>query len=142
MVRNKSDFGSRIKKLICALIPFLLLVSGVCFEEVKADSMFPYSFSEGESSSISYGNKTFSEEQACTAEMLGIRGTAGLGRSHIQLMVQRRDESASPDFLCRKISIPTEGKSYISSDGIQFISEFSEKHIVNYLHRSDGKKRI
>ena len=141
MVGNKRNLSRKIKKLICAFITLFMFVSGMCFDEIRTDSLFASASSERDTF-LSSGCSAFTDEQACTVDMLGIRGTAELGRITVRAAVQKRDEKASSDFLCQKISVPTEGKSYISSDGIQFISEFSDEHIVNYLHRSDGKKRI
>lgn len=135
-VRNKRN------KLICVLMTVFVLVSGMYIEDFKTDSTFMRAPTETTNSCISSVDDFITDAHACTTEMLGIRGNAKAGQSTIRFASQKGDTEISLHFLCQNIFSLTGGKSYACLSQMQFISENQGGLATNYIHKSDGKKRI
>ena len=129
-------------KLIYVLIILSVVISGMYFENFKADSAFVCSPAEKTNSYISSVNAAITKVHACTTEMLGIHGSMELEQLTIRFANQRRDIKMSLDFLCQIIFCINERKSYAVFEEIQFVSGNQDELIINYIHKSDGKKRI
>ena len=79
---------------------------------------------------------------ACTTEMLGVRENTNLGQMTLRFSNQRRDSKTLLDVLCPNIFFQNKGKLYPGFEKIALVSKNQEKLITNYIHNSDGKKRI
>lgn len=128
-------------KIFYILITLLVFISGMYFEDIKIDSVFASTPTEMTNSYISDIGSVITDTQVCTTEMLGVRGNMMIGQFTIRFN-QRRDTRVSPDFLCQNIFSLNEGKSYASIEEVQLISKSQDELIANYIHKSDGKKRI
>lgn len=129
-------------KLICVLITLFVFISGMYFEDSKVDSVFGCTPTETTNYFISSVNTVISYAQACTTEMLGVRGNRELEQLTIRFANQRRDTKIFPDFLCQNNFSLNEGISYTSLEGMQLILKFQDELVKNFIHKSDGKKRI
>lgn len=129
-------------KIFCILITLLVFISGMYFEDIKADSVFASTPGETTNSYTSDIGSVTIDTQVCTTEMLAVCGNMVTGQFTIRFVNQRRDTRVSPDFLCQNIFFLNEGKSYASIEEVQLISKSQDELIANYIHKSDGKKRI
>ena len=129
-------------KLICVLIILSIFISGLHFGKFKVDSIFVCAPAETANSYISSVDAIITEGQACTAEMLGIYGSTELGHLTIRFVNQRRDTKMSLNCLYQNIFFLNEGKYYACFEKIQFVSGNQDELVTNYIHKSDGKKRI
>ena len=129
-------------KIFCILITLLVFISGMYFEDIKVDSVFASTSAETTNSYISAIGSVITDTQVCTTEILGVCGNMVTGQFTNRFVNQRRDTRVSPDFLCQNNFPLNEGKSYASIEVVQLISKNQDELIANYIHKSDGKKRI
>lgn len=137
-----SRVRAKRNKIFCILITLLVFISGMYFEDIKADSVFASTPGETTNSYIPDIGSVTIDTQVCTTEMLAVCGNMVTGQFTIRFVNQRRDTRVSPDFLCQNIFSLNEGKSYASIEEVQLISKSQDELIANYVHKSDGKKRI
>lgn len=129
-------------KFICMLMILFVFVSGMYFEEFRIDSDFSYAHADIADICYFSEKPVVVDTQVCTTAMLGIRGNAGLGRMERSFVSQRRGTRTSTDFLCQSLFSLNTGKSYINFENTQWISGTLENLVAEYIHKSDGKKRI
>lgn len=134
-MRNKRQ------KWICVLITLFVFLAGMCFEDIQAGSEFICAPALAEASFISAADTFITDAQACTAEMLGIRGNTRLEQSTIRFANRGRDTKISLDFLWQTLFSINEEQSDTGFEGIQFACRFRNELVINYIHKSDGKKR-
>jgi len=127
-------------KLLYILITIFVFVSGMYLDDIKENSVPPYEHTELTNFYISAEDSVINDSQACTTDMLGIRGNTGTGNL-VRLANQKRDNKISLDFLLENIFSLNEGKSYASFEEDQLIVDNREELVTNYIHNSDGKKR-
>ena len=123
------------QKLIWVLVMLVVLVSGMCFDEFKADSVFVREATQT-------ANAVVTDAQDCATELPGICQNIGFGRTTVRFVNQRRDTKIFRDLLCQNIYSSNEENSYTSSDAIMRISKSPDELVTNYIHESYGKKRI
>lgn len=127
--------------IFCMLIILLVSILGMYFEDIKADSVFACTSTETTNLYFSDRNSV-TDAQACTTEMLGIRKNVVTGQFAIRFMNQRRDTKLSQNYLCQNIFSVKEGESYASLEEVPLVSGSGDELVANYIHKSDGKKRI
>lgn len=135
------------KRWICKFIVLFLFITGMCFDEVKADSVFVctiitesaakiQTFSEKESVSV------YRDNDADATEMLVARSTSdtqqliapiSTGKRTLKLFVALIYITA----LMLLLSNPY-GMAYIA----QMPERVCKTIVVNYIHNTDGKKRV
>lgn len=133
----------RIKqyRIICFIIAVLVSISGMCFEDVKADCGFEYAPVEKTNAHIIDGDSAIKDTGICTTEML--RSCNAGVQQHLRAYEgQRRELKGSLYFLCADIISLNEGHLFNGSQICLFCSHNQNKFITNYIHKSDGKKRI
>lgn len=136
MVRIKNN------RIPCVFLAMLILLLGMYFENIKADSMLQYAaVLNTHSHTVSY-HASIKDARACTTEMLGIRNNAGIEQLASRSLGQRREIKLSLDFLCYNIISLYEGKFFTSPWLIPFHSQYRNGLVTNYIHKSDGKKRV
>lgn len=133
---------TKIRKLAGLLLIFVMMTAGICGEALKTDAVFVQAQEGAQRTCISMSGTELSDAEACTAEMLGSRRNTGSGRLMVRHANQRRGNDASLHFLCQNIYSPNRGNSGAGCDALIFVSESSSGLIANYIHKSDGKKRI
>lgn len=116
----------------------------MCIENVKVDSLFLYASIEETNSYIMADDATISQARPCTTEMLGVRNNAGIQRLASRFINSKRESKVSHNFLYSNIFSlhEKERKFFISSEAIQFCIQCQNELVINYIHKSDGKKRI
>lgn len=136
----------RIKnyKILCFILVIFIVLSGMCIENIEADSSFAYAPMEETNSYIMTDDAVISQAEPCTTEMLGVRNNAGIQRLASQFINQKRESKVSLNFLYSNIFFlhEKERRFLISSKAITFCNQCQDELVVNYIHKSDGKKRI
>lgn len=113
--------------LLCMLIILLVSISGMYFEDIKVDSVFACTPAETSNTYISEMDSVITDAQACTTEMLGICKNVVTGQFTILFI---------------NIFSLNEENSYSSLEEVQLFFGSRDKLVANYIHKSDGKKRI
>ncbi|MGN0480906.1 MAG: hypothetical protein ACI4EV_04985 [Lachnospiraceae bacterium] len=132
----------RTNKLICVLITLLVFISGMCFENIKVDSVLERATVRTADAYILPVDAVMTDTTACTTEMLGIGSHTALTQLSVGFATTRVGARLIQYLLGQNIFSLCEGKSYTSFEAIRVISENQHKLVVNYIHKSDGKKRI
>lgn len=131
----------RNHKLICFILAFFVLAAGMCFENVKTDSSFACPSrkkSDFNVCTVKAGDDRGGDPTEWIQRYSGvaIRQTAGM----IQLRVKGTKLLSGP-FGIRLFSFHT-GKLWVSAAFLQFCPQSQNELVADYLHKSDGKKRI
>lgn len=129
-------------RFISVIITFLILMSVMCFDNVIEAAI---------SSDISAKNPDFCFEtvasviedtQTNSDNVFYIHKNINSGQLAVQFAKHRRDNKILLDFLCENIFCGNERKFYAGFDNIENLSNNTDKLVINYIHKSDGKKRI
>ena len=136
---------NRAKKLMCFFLMMFLFISGFCFENNKEDARTvyaqnaPFSIAEDVLSSKSLCTP---DAQRCTLEMLGGNGSLGLIRSEGHILRAKQDVRLNFFYLCQK-SFTLKNANHFPGRADICLSLSSRTTLVtNYIHDSDGKKRL
>lgn len=127
------------RKILCVLIIFMIFVSGMYFENIETYSVFACNPATAVNSYITVANPVITDAQACTTEMLGIRESIVTLQRFVG---QKRDSKISLDFLYQNLFSLKEGKSYTGLKEVKHTLNSQNELVANYLHKTDGKKRI
>lgn len=131
--------------LLCIIIALFLVLSGTVCEDTAADlSLSRASTSNQEDNSfIKSAHSVITDRQSCTEEVSGLRGNVSVRQLSSRLNGHGRKTGAHNGF---QAVDNTYLKRYISldiclkSDG--YGNKYPEALITDYIHKSDGKKRI
>lgn len=138
----------RTNRWISLILTLCLIVSGVYFENSKVNAFSNFMYAEG---AIDGGRtdiqgmlipSVLTKVEGCTAEMLGIRENAGMEQVTVRLAEQRKGIDATFQFLCQGLYSPFGDKSFAGLKAIGLASGKRSKLLTNYIHKTDGKKRI
>lgn len=133
---------SKKKAILCSLLALCMFFSGICLEQVQADSFFDCTKKVSASAnSIDLCRAEISGMTACTAEMLGVRNaytsyirqaaaTGAMRRAARQLFLCMCTGITSLLFFCFCTAAHEE----------QFPELRGMAVVLNYIHKKDGKK--
>lgn len=129
------------KQWICYFIALFIFMSGMCFENVKTDSLFLRASEEG----TVYVSLTGSEAscmEARTEEIAGANRTSriiGIQNQSVQL---RRTVRLFCSYILSLAGIALAHKFYTTEERLLQMTADGQAVVVNYIHNIDGKKRI
>lgn len=127
---------------ICIFILGLMLIFGMCSDAFKTDSFFcVVSHSEHSDSDILYTN-TLSEVTYCTPEILDNSGSQTLENFISRYIIRRNNAAKSLYWLCPSLILPSKNDIFSDYSVNFFYTKKPDNGVINYLHKSDGKKRI
>lgn len=132
----------RRRKWICLLIIQLVLVLGIYCENDRADSASVCAPASTTGSYLTSADTMLHEEQACTAELLGMQGNIGPEQGILRYTDSNKDTGFHPDSLYLVNDFQYIGTSEAGSETVLPVSGHPDTLVTNYIHRSDGKKRI
>lgn len=130
------------QKIVCIFLVIFMFLSGMCFENIKTDSPLAYAPIEKSDSCIDTCKTAVIDVQACTIEMLGVRSYSGFQHLSNRCMNPKREIKLSFDFLGTNLLSSSEGRFYTSYVTFYSFAQGQKKLVLNYIHKSDGKKRI
>lgn len=137
--RLKRNAVIRSKRFLCAMLSMLIIISGIYFGNARVDNMSLKESPVASVPSIHGVESVLTDTEACTSEMLGIR----LDLSELTVKYARTGRSDElADVLCfAGISMePVSISDYDYAD--QTTYDCHSEKISDYIHNSDGKKRI
>lgn len=132
---------SKNKQWIINLIVLVILLSGMCFDEVRADSVFTYP----EASVITYheaADEVISDVDMQVTEILCTRNTVSSSQIAAQIINSRKETKLSMVFLCVAILSLLLSNFYTTESVVQFPELGTRTVVLNYIHNTDGKKRM
>ncbi len=132
-------------KFICMIIVLLAFFSGLCTESVlEADHVMPASVKHAFGTLDEPGNGV-KDVQICTIEVDGTRGTGEvnpLAEQYGQGKVIRTAQRISQDVLCVDIFYAETGNTLEYTESVFCDCRYLEESLTEFIHKSDGKKRI
>lgn len=133
----------KIKRCLISFIMILsILISGMCFDYSKADSSLDYASSKTSVTYISSSSTNVSDSEICTTEMLGIHNISYVRPIINRSIGLRKDIKASFEFLCTKTPSHLNSNFLMTAGIMQFPRLCFQAVVSNYIHNTDGKKRI
>lgn len=127
----------RRNNFICFLLAITMLISGMCFNSAKADSLFSCKNSVNSTSTIHSFDNLWSHPEVRTEEISGVRILTSSIKSenrsgaHTRLDCHLNSvEILSQNFFCYSTAVADDFYSEIRSNTV----------IINYIHQKDGKK--
>lgn len=132
---------SRNRKIICVILAMIIALSGTYVENTKTGLGYQDASADTHTSCLESAEALVRDIQICTTEMLGIRDNVQTGRLSVRLDGSHKEIKSSPGFLCSKLFSLAEKKFFTSSEFISLIMQWPHELVINYIHKSDGKKR-
>ena len=130
------------RHIISFILALSMLFSGMCFENVKADFSLEYTSMQGTGNDVISHDTAISSEEACTTEMLGIRGLSSIRQFVNRSIYERRDAKLSLELLCADAQMHLYSHFFAAANAVQFSKRYVGAVVLNYIHSKDGKKRI
>lgn len=129
------------KRWICKFIVLSILISGMCFENVKADSIFVYTTDSSSDSYLCSSEDTILAQEVCTTEMLGVRTASSMQQLANRVTNNKRELRFLLVFMCVVAVLQLFSNFYTTVDILQFSKRQSKTVVLNYIHNMDGKKK-
>lgn len=129
------------KQLICYFIALFIFVSGMCFENLGANSLSLRATRESVYTSLSERN--ISAMEARTEEIAGNNRTARIiGVQNQSTQQVRRTLRLFCSYLLGLVSVAIAQKIYMAEESVFLEKADCHTAVLNYIHNTDGKKRI
>ncbi len=125
-------------KVTCVILTLLLCISGIFFENIKADTLF----SDGAFSEENSLHCVIRDAGLCADDMLAVRSDHDITGVENGFRGQKGGESSLLVLLCFSLLISAFGKKFFAEKKVQFCEWYSNRHILTYIYQSDGKKRF
>lgn len=129
------------KQWICYFIALFIFMSGMCFENIKADSL-ALCTTKADTAYASLTGSMIPGMEARTEEIAGANRTSrilGIQNQSVQL---RRTVRLFCSYILSLASIALAQKFYMSEEPFLLVKEDGHRIVLNYIHNMDGKKRI
>lgn len=128
------------KQWICIMISLFILLSGMCLESIHADAM--YFCVQKEESTFLNIYSSVSNMDARVEEISRGSYTSTIQRATNQTSQIRRNLRVVYELLCKVDSANSSDKFYATEENLVSAQQDFCAVVTNYIHNSDGKKRI
>lgn len=129
------------RRIIGFILTLFICVAGMYFGDVKVDSVFVCPSVDVSGACIETVDSVADNSKACTSEMLGIRRNVTLRDNYVRTS-GRREYRITVDFYQDNGNGYNVRPFYAGiSDGRDY-NVRQEELVTNYIHKSDGKKRV
>lgn len=133
------------KNWICIFIALFILISGMWFDEVKADSVFLCPKSKdvllsGELSDTYSNQEVLSEMSIEPAQVLCTSSNISSQQIAAQIINSKREIKLSMIFLCVAVFGLLLSNFYAAERVIEYPTLRMWTVVLNYIHNTDGKK--
>lgn len=131
-------------KLFCVIISIFLVLSGTVFTDTETDPSFCSAFASDREtgSSIKSARSVITDIQACTEEVSGLRGSIFVRQSARHDGHERKTGTSGAFTAACNTSVHRHTHHYIRLGTDGYGNTCPEAVITDYIHKSDGKKRI
>ena len=130
------------RRLTCIILALFVALSGIGFDTVATGNEYVNKADTDNNSVISVDECMVDDVQVCTSETLGMRGNAGVRQIYTRADCNKRDVNHYHGVTCIDISSLCDIKTNNCSDVVVCCDDFRREIVTEYIHRSDGKKRI
>lgn len=130
------------KGIVCVIIAFFMLFSGMCLENVQTDSSFACAAARNITSYMTSQDMEIVKSEAYTTESINVRNTSYVQQRGNRSSQSRRVMKGSMEFLHINQESQIVSNFYTAADMVQLPELYSKTAVLNYIHNQDGKKRI
>lgn len=134
-VRNKG------KKTLYISILIMVFLVGTCFDEIKTHSVLLYNPCKSTTVEMVYADTVIWEPQLVSNELYCTHRSMGLEQSVSRMTSHNKEQNSSFSLVLDILSLK-DTASYSKCEEVYFVSESHRELVVDFMHRSDGKKRI
>lgn len=127
------------KKWICNFIALFILLTGMCFDEVKADSFFPCP-EVAVLTSERTADAVLTDVDVEPTELLCTRNSITGSQIAAQITSGRRTIKLAMIFLCVAVFSLLLSNFYMTERVTELPRLCARTVVVNYIHNTDGKK--
>lgn len=132
----------RYDKFLCIILSILVFLSGICFARSEAVTPSLQNPQEKTNVSINSVHLKAADAQVCTPDMLRVQMCRKLQPASSRNPSFKKASRFFFAFLCLPCLSLLEGQFFFRSGITQLNSQCFNERITNYIHNSDGKKRI
>ena len=129
------------KQILCLILALFVFFTGVCFEQIEADSLFSFTLETEPSSYVGTYEVTILKAELCTAKMLGIHDHSYLGKDTNKTVHGRKNIGKTLEFYCTNIGSTSFSNFYATVNAVFHKKLHHNFVILTYIHNADGKKR-
>ncbi len=135
---------TKFHKLAGLILALVMMLSGIFGEALKVDAAFMCisEHSQESESCLRTSCAVLTGARSCTSEMMGIRRNADFGAVILRHANQRRGSGVSFGFLCQDSFFLKCRNSHVGLEDACVVSGCPYELVTEYIHKSDGKKRI
>ena len=138
------------KQLICKFIVLFLFITGMCFEDVKADSVFAYTkiaecaknAANTEATENGKNVSVYMEKELEVTETIVARSTTNTQQMIASFSTGRKVLKLSIAIIYVTALNLLLSNSYAMAYTTQLPEPACKTIVVNYIHNTDGKKRV
>ena len=141
---RKGGSGVRTKyhRFAGLLLAIVLMIAGICGDTLKVDAAFMRATENTKTSCIEASRAVLTGAECCTAEMLGIRRNTEVRSAALCQVNPRRGLGLSFGFLCQTFFSLGHRDFRMGLQNAVSVLEDRDGLVADYIHKSDGKKRI
>lgn len=130
------------KKTFCFFMAVLMLLAGIGFENAKISSFLEYSTSDYSAEVIDSGSTITAEDAIISVNMTNLRAASQIRQISVRNTYSRRNLRLSyAQFFVEAYAQLYAGISKTVSK-IALTESYSQTVVLNYIHNTDGKKKI
>ncbi|MBQ3514021.1 MAG: hypothetical protein IJA32_09545 [Lachnospiraceae bacterium] len=129
------------KQIFCLILTLFAFFSGMCFEQIKADSLFAFTSEEEPLSFVGTCDAAISDAELCTVEMLGLSNLTYVGQSANKTAYSRKNLEVFLEVLCADVGSPSLSAFFETMNAVDFQKLCHRFVVLSYIHNTDGKKR-
>lgn len=132
-------------QLLCIIITVFLVLSGTVCGDIETHPSFCRASDSAEEaeSFIKSAHTVITDREVCTEEVSGLRGNVFARHLSSRFDGRGRKTKTSTAFtvVC-STSLQRHINSFICTESDGYGNKYAETRITDYIHKSDGKKRI
>ena len=128
------------KQWICNLIALFILLMGMCFDEVKADSVFLCPQAAAIAVGLETADAVISDVDIEPVQLLCARNSVTSSQIAAQITSIRRTIKLSMLLLCAAVFSLLLSNFYTVERIVEFLRLSGRAAVLSYIHNTDGKK--
>lgn len=130
------------QKIIYFALILFLIVTGMYFDNDRIHFCFADGSLQAANACLEVPDDIYFSETACTLEMLSQQRTTIQKPVSGQSCNQKREIRISFDVLPQDIYRAEQKNHVLDSGALQLSEQLPKERIMNYIHNTDGKKRL
>ena len=141
MQMEVTDVKVKKKQILCLILTLFVFFSGMCFENIKADSLFLFTSEEEPLSYVGTCDVAISDTNLCTTEMLGLNHLSYVGQFANKTAYSKKNIQVSLEIFLTDAGSGSLSNFFETVHAVELHKLCHRFVVLNYIHNADGKKR-